>query len=131
MPALLFQRGDQVHLVKFDKDDPASLICPACRGNYLHHDAVTVFTREREDGPVTATTVTGDGVYRKEGWAAERANPSSRRDGLAISFWCESCSALSELTIAQHKGCTLLEWRVVGHRMEVTIRDEREMEIRG
>jgi hypothetical protein len=120
-----------VHLVKFDEQDPTWLTCPHCGQSNLHHDAVTVFDREREDRPVTATTVTGDGVYRKEGWAADRANPSSRRDGLAISFWCEHCPALSELTIAQHKGCTFLEWRVVGHRMQITIRDERGVEIRG
>jgi hypothetical protein len=107
-----------VRLVKFDKDDPTWLTCPHCGQNNLHHDAVTVFCRRGEDGPVTATTVTGHSVYREEGQAADLANPSSRRDGLAVSFWCEHCPAISELTIAQHKGITILGWRITGRNLE-------------
>jgi hypothetical protein len=29
-------------------------------------------------------------------------NPSSRRNGIAIRFWCENCDALAELTLEQH-----------------------------
>ena len=39
-----------------------------------------------------------------------KGNPSARRDGLAIRFWCESCDARPVLTIAQHKGSTLVEF---------------------
>ena len=38
-------------------------------------------------------------------------NPSWRRHGLAICFECEFCGRTSELTIAQHKGQSLLAWR--------------------
>jgi hypothetical protein len=42
-------------------------------------------------------------------------NPSGRRDGLSIKFWCEGCKGVDEdileLTISQHKGSTLLGWR--------------------
>lgn len=49
------------------------------------------------------------------GTSGER-NPSSRRDGLVISFTCEQCSRddpgdVIELTIAQHKGSTEIGWR--------------------
>ena len=108
-----------MHPVKFDKDDPTWLTCPHCGQNNLHHDAVSVFCRSGEDGPVTATTVDGNNmVYRKEGPAMDQACPSSRRDGLAISFWCERCPAISELTIAQHKGTTILGWRITGRQLE-------------
>ena len=36
-------------------------------------------------------------------------NPSGRRQGVTIRFWCEGCAQRSVLTIAQHKGATLLE----------------------
>jgi hypothetical protein len=39
-------------------------------------------------------------------------NPSERRQGLAIAFSCEDCDAKLELTIAQHKGNTIVEWRL-------------------
>jgi hypothetical protein len=42
-------------------------------------------------------------------------NPSSRRNGLSIKFWCEGCKGVDEdileLTISPHKGSTLLGWR--------------------
>jgi hypothetical protein len=107
-----------VHLVKFDEQDPTWLTCPHCGQSNLHHDAVTVFDRRGEDGPTAATTITGHSVYREEGQAADLANPSSRRDGLAVSFWCEHCPAISELTIAQHKGITILGWRITGRNLE-------------
>jgi hypothetical protein len=111
-----------MHPVKFDAQDPTWLTCPHCGQHDLHHDKVTVFSRIGEDGPVFATIVEGSvGVYRKEGPAVDRACPSSRRDGLAISFWCEHCPTLSELTIAQHKGTTMMQWRVVGHRMQIAL----------
>ena len=37
-------------------------------------------------------------------------NPSDRRDALAVRFWCEGCAAEPVLTIAQHKGQSLLHW---------------------
>jgi hypothetical protein len=45
------------------------------------------------------------------GAQAERGNPSSRRNGVVIRFWCEDCDVISELTLEQHKGNTLLRWR--------------------
>jgi hypothetical protein len=38
-------------------------------------------------------------------------NPSSRRGGVAIRFWCEGCDSAPELTLEQHKGETHLHWR--------------------
>jgi hypothetical protein len=105
--------------VKFSETDPTWLTCPQCGGDYLHHAAVTVFSRNKEDGPVTATVIDErNGVRREEGPTVTRACPSSRRDGLAIAFWCELCPALSELTVAQHKGITVLEWRITGRQLE-------------
>ena len=87
----------------------AVLTCPKCRDWYLHHGTVTIFDRGREDGPTTAIEVSGTSV--KFHHPPEKYNPSSRRDGLAIEFWCESCGYTRELTIAQHKGITVFDWR--------------------
>lgn len=103
-------------------DGTQPLRCPKCNDwGGLHHGKITVFTREREDDKVMQCVVVDDtvSVFRTE---TDR-NPSSRRDGLTIGFWCEHCSVIDngddtyeidatfELTIAQHKGITLLQWR--------------------
>jgi hypothetical protein len=38
------------------------------------------------------------------------ANPSARRHGIRIEFECEDCGHASQLTLAQHKGETLVAW---------------------
>jgi hypothetical protein len=37
-------------------------------------------------------------------------DPSDRRDGLTITFSCETCEDLPVLSIVQHKGLTLVGW---------------------
>jgi hypothetical protein len=105
--------------VEFDKANRDWLLCPGCKNFELHHEAVTVFERdELEDGPSGAVEV-GDELRcrRIEGARAEAGNPSARRNGVAIRFWCEQCSDISELTIAQHKGTSLVQWRRVARRL--------------
>lgn len=91
---------------KIDQD--GALVCPNCDDIYLHHGAVEVFNRRHEDGPTTAIHV--DGHAPTPGTPAN--NPSSRRDGVTISFWCETCGpdTFITLTLAQHKGTTYLAW---------------------
>jgi hypothetical protein len=96
--------------VEFAGDD---LLCPACRSSYLHHFAVRVFSRDGEDAESTLIEVRdAETMWLEDG--AEKTNPSSRRDGVAIRFWCEGCSILSELTFAQHKDVTECKWRRFG-----------------
>lgn len=92
------------------------LLCPNCNGSYLHHDLVRVYGRVHEDDlnlvKVTVeTTQYGDRTFTPR--KPDHGNPSGRRDGLAVRFWCEFCAAVSELTIFQHKGETFLEWREI------------------
>ena len=103
--------------VEFDKHDPTSLTCPQFHGQYLHHDVITVFEREREDAPSQALVVAGRRQVSSVDDPRAGNNPSTRRDGVPIRFWCETCPAISELTMAQHKGLSLLEWRPVGRRV--------------
>jgi hypothetical protein len=88
------------------------LRCPACGCAYLHHDEVKVFCRTEDAPTVTETTVSDRGCTVMETGGA--ANPSERRGGIAIHFWCEQCPALPVLKIAQHKGASLVSWDAQG-----------------
>ena len=94
-------------------DEDGLLYCPRCKEqlSYLHHGRVIVYERTREDGD-NIVTVVHQGEKKRavmpKDWPS--SNPSSRRDGIAIHFYCE-CSFVGELTIAQHKGRTFLGWR--------------------
>jgi hypothetical protein len=96
------------------KVDDGELQCPHCGGGYLHHGAVTIFSRPEEDAESCAIEVEGRSAVLRENASG---NPSLRRDGLAVRFWCELCPIILELTLAQHKGVTLVEWRTLGRRM--------------
>lgn len=103
--------------MRVDTDSEGWLYCPKCMDNgNLHHDTVQVFNRRVEDDDngllvtveaqaVQATSATGLVSYPR--------NPSTRRDGISVHFYCENCDLDAELTIAQHKGNTIIEWRGV------------------
>src|SRR3954464_2499290 len=93
------------------------LRCPRCSAAYLHHGAVEVYTRPTEDAQTRAMIIQ-DGIIKP---GTPELNPSPRRHGLVITFWCENChideGRLDEarrpefrLAIYQHKGQTFLEW---------------------
>jgi hypothetical protein len=86
------------------------LTCPYCGNSYLHHGKVVIYERQ-EDAPRVLRTEVGDRGAKLEWVANDNRNPSARRHGLYIEFYCENCGRRSELTIAQHKGETLLGWR--------------------
>jgi hypothetical protein len=83
------------------------LTCPSCGYTYMHHVGVEVFDRDREDSETGLhLSVEPGGVVRMD--TKQAGNPSSRRDGVRIYLWCEGCPEKSVLTIAQHKGLTLV-----------------------
>jgi hypothetical protein len=92
-------------------DTASDLHCPRCGGEYLHQRKVMVFDRGEDDELTAVTTVQGGLSATHLLPSAEADNPSSRRQGLAISFECEYCHGEIELTIAQHKGLTQTSWR--------------------
>jgi hypothetical protein len=107
--------GEYIRLV-FESGD--ELCCPNCGGRCLHHGRITVFDRREDDPEITVTTVTGGKVRQSTVSEKQANNPSRRRHGLAIEFECEMCSAISELTIAQHKGSTYFGWRLVAEDLQ-------------
>lgn len=86
------------------------LLCPECGEINLHHEAVMVWERPVEDGVSIKTVLMAGKTIRKQ----KADNPSPRRDGIRIYFWCEHCDIVrirpKFLIIYQHKGETFVEW---------------------
>lgn len=85
----------------------AELLCPNCGANYLHHDRVEIFERG-EDAEYGVHVVVADGQANFD--TSLNGNPSARRHGLKIHFWCEACKAEPVMSIGQHKGTTHVDF---------------------
>ncbi len=92
-----------------------NLLCPKCGNNYLHQRTVQIFNRDEDAHAVRVTTV--DDKATHEAFIANELslNPSKRRHGMRIGFYCEVCDGEIEteskfLNIAQHKGLTYIYW---------------------
>lgn len=90
------------------------LHCPECDGTYLHQFGFEWFDRAHEDDD-RGFHIRSLGHNDLHVDTDISRNPSSRRDGLRIWFFCESCSSDHEgpyfgLSIAQRKGETLFGW---------------------
>jgi hypothetical protein len=106
------------------------LLCPCCGEECaLHHYSVSIFDRREDAEYVTKTQVvslhdhdgipkldydpeTGNSLVISRIKSEGSGNPSARRHGLIIHFYCEHCGDGIDLTLSQHKGSTLLEWRL-------------------
>lgn len=101
---------DELFLRVSKKPIDTILICPHCGDQYLHHEEVDIFNRA-EDCKIGQHThipqSTSGGVQVR---SHLEGNPSLRRHGLRIEFWCEICQGRFSLCIAQHKGGTYLHW---------------------
>jgi len=85
----------------------AELACPSCGFNYLHHDKVEVFECEEDAAQGIHVTI-ADAKATFD--TSLEGNPSARRHGLKIYFWCEGCKAKPVLSIIQHKGNTYVDF---------------------
>jgi hypothetical protein len=95
---------------KYQSGSGAELLCPACEGTYLHHGTVEVFECG-EDAEHGVHVTVSDGKATMD--TSLKGNPSSRRHGLKINFWCEQCHATSVLLIKQHKGNTEVDFNIL------------------
>ena len=97
------------------------LCCPKCGGNNLHHNSVTDYYRTEDGATVRVTTVDGNELSSSIMPNKTSGNPSGRRSGIVIDFWCENChgeindaapeyTEYFKLQIRQHKGTTYLDW---------------------
>ena len=103
--------GRKVEPANYPDFEDKALVCPECGGNYLHHESVSVYDRHEDSPTSRRTTVNSDGSVDFDMAASSEENPSGRRDGLVIGFWCEYCNDKKpRLAIVQHKGQTFLWW---------------------
>lgn len=84
------------------------LACPNCGYDNLYHMAVEIFERDEDEPRGIHVVVQGPRVLVDR---EIKKNPSRRRQGLLVSFFCEQCSATPTLALIQHKGNTYLEWQ--------------------
>lgn len=97
----------------------AILACPKCSNGYLHQGNTTIYQRN-EDEPWTTVIAQDDKEVTVTNFpSADTHNPSDRRQGLIIEFWCEmgccdtdnlKTSIPLRLAIYQHKGNTFMQW---------------------
>lgn len=96
----------QLSFNSYENGFGSELKCPSCGGNYLHHDRVEVFERAEDEAKGLYVSVT-DG--KLEAGTNLTGNPSARRHGLKVHFWCEMCKAKPVLSLVQHKGNTFID----------------------
>jgi hypothetical protein len=107
----------QIERVCDDKPYWHDLTCPRCGEIFLHHGTVRVFNRDQDEEIGLETTVFRSGSYTHVSSCSD--NPSLRRHGLTIDFYCEHCGegdaehVVAQLCIVQHKGHTGIFWRRV------------------
>jgi hypothetical protein len=100
--------------IKFSEDwVNQALACPHCGSACLHHGAVRSYDRPEDADLTTVTTLVKGRSVTEHVDPGNTRNPSVRRHGLAVAFACEGCHSQLELTLAQQKGATLIEWRFV------------------
>lgn len=101
-------------VVEVDTNTYASICalkCPSCGETYLHQGTIEAYNRGEDADTVRCVIVDGSSVFSEQIPSEHSNNPSSRRQGCIIHFDCEHCQGIDfKLTIAQHKGTTLLEW---------------------
>ncbi|MBN6112443.1 hypothetical protein HEP73_04364 [Xanthomonas sp. GW] len=105
----------QLKFADYNEGEGAELLCPRCMFNYLHHYQIDIFERG-EDAATGLHVQVVDGSCTTD--TLLRDNPSSRRHGLTVGLWCEGCRARLLLTIAQHKGVTLVDLIDTGEDFE-------------
>lgn len=103
--------------LKFFNDDV--LMCPVCNGHYLHHGRIEVFVRDTEDSD-DGKHVTVDTTGWSDCDGEMNNNPSCRRGGILIHFNCENCHVKSVLSIAQHKGESILNMGIINTSISYT-----------
>jgi len=103
-----FFNGYKKGLNSCGMDEHGELICPNCESEYLHHYRTEVFERIAEDEENGFVVTVGNGVNISTSPDDMLRNPSDRRDGVRIFFFCEECDVVSALILKQHKGNSFL-----------------------
>jgi|10_taG_2_1085330.scaffolds.fasta_scaffold70374_2 hypothetical protein len=94
----------------YSSEDEQVLVCPGCGIECLHVHKTFNYSRGEDNEKVQRTTQDSAGNVKIENVENEGSgNPSARRDGLKIQFYCEA-GCMVTLNIAQHKGNMFFKW---------------------
>ncbi len=97
-------------------DELVVLACPNCGGQCVHHDRVDIYERSEDSNGLHVRVMGCDARPQRQPVVSVDhvldENPSDRRQGVSIRFWCEGCSLRFTLDLAQHKGQTVIASRV-------------------
>ena len=83
--------------------------CIHCECKLLHQFKVEVFFRKEDNINGLHAIIDESGIEKNIKKNNQVYNPSSRRNGIIIHFYCEHCKKVSLLHIVQHKGCTYID----------------------
>jgi len=98
----------QIHINNSFLKDSSLLACPNCGQEYLHQKEVRATWRTEDADGTTYTS-----SYRKHSIESVKSEAiTGRRDALEIHFECECCDGVKILEIHQHKGFTIMGWKV-------------------
>lgn len=101
--------GDDEIDLSTDDGDPKILVCSYCQFRNTHQLKLTSCWRYSEDTAGDRVT-TAPGFLQVE---REVEDIDGRRDAMYLELDCESCGAISRLSIQQHKGDTQITYDVV------------------
>lgn len=99
----------------YENGTGAEMRCPRCRNNCLHHEKIEVYQRIEDASKGLHFSICGSKAIVD---TSLEGNPSMRCDGMCVTFWCEGCHGISVLSIAQHKGVTLVDLVDTGEDMK-------------
>lgn len=95
------------------EEDPkdAGLKCPYCgESNGLHHHFIETYCCHDDANKGQRLSIdVNKGLQRLDDDMT--GNPSVRRQGISIHFWCEFGCPDAVLNLIQHKGVTYLQWK--------------------
>jgi len=103
--------------------DGDTLRCASCGSYLIHHSKVEIWDRDEDEEKGLHVCVDFEDVSIDRSMAG---NPSDRRHGLAIYFWCENCKANNALVLSQHKGNTFIHWSTAEELSKQKLADQDE-----
>jgi|DEB0MinimDraft_6_1074348.scaffolds.fasta_scaffold51031_2 hypothetical protein len=111
--------SEELRRAMYRGDNEVTLKCGECDSENIHQHRVEVFSRYEDEekypvyiinhgpksNPFGEDSKEQLGLSLKQNCVASKTrNPSERRNGVNIIFWCELCDHKTKVSIAQHKG---------------------------
>ncbi len=90
----------------YNKKHELKFKCSSCGYEYIHQYFIEIFDRDEDEKECLHVTVNEKRLLTDR---SNKSNPSPRRQGIRIKFYCESCPYDTVMEIYQHKGETFVD----------------------